>query len=341
MPENLNNNLLISVIVPVFNIEEYIKKCVASIVNQSYEKLEIILVDDGSTDKSGRICDELAENDARIFVYHKKNGGLSDARNYGIDRANGDIYAFVDGDDRIHHQMFEIMLSKMMEEGAELVTCTFEQKDDGGFDKEIRAEDIKYKIISGADAIKDVEIPLVVAWNKLYKKELFDAVRYPVGKLHEDEFVIHKIFNKSTKVVVLEESLYFYTVRRGSIISDIGEKHVNDALEALSDRVEFDYGQEKQDILPYVLKRYCDYCIDMYYNIKNRKYIMDEIVMNRLWKAEKDILSRYKDIDMDKKYRKFAISPEAYEKYLSSLSGDNTIKRIFLSVINFVGRVFR
>ncbi len=317
MLEELRNNLLISVIVPVYNIADYVEKCIKSIIDQTYRNLEIILIDDGSTDESGEICNRYAETDARIAVFHKMNGGLSDARNYGIERAHGELLGFVDGDDWIHPQMYEIMLMKMQQETADIVSCWFEQEDEEKFNKKVDLEALNIKNMSGAEALIEIETPLVVAWNKLYRKEIFSELRYPVGKLHEDEFVIHKIFKQCEKITIIECSLYFYTIRSNSIVAIMSEQRINDALEALADRVSFADKEHWNEVMPAVVKRYCDYCIDRYYDIQSKRYEISVEIKEKLWRLEHDMCEKYRKIQIDEKYRRFAISPTEYEGYIN------------------------
>ena len=320
--EKISDNLLISIIVPIYNVRDYVCKCVESIQNQTYKNLEIILVDDGSTDGCGEICDKYAADDNRIVVIHKVNGGLSDARNYGIDRCHGALLGFVDGDDMIHPQMYEIMLKQLQEIHAEVVTCWFDREDEDKFQKQISEDEVTTKILTGTEALIDIETPLVVAWNKLYKREIFNNLRYPVGRLHEDEFVIHKIFKQCKKVCVIENSLYFYTVRSDSIVANMSEKRIDDSLDAFMDRVKFADENDWTEVMPAVVKRYCDYCIDRYWEIKNHRYQLPSSVMDKLWSSVHDLCERYPEVDIDIKYRKFADAPDTYQKYL-----DDEIKK--------------
>jgi len=307
---------LISVIVPIYNVSEYVEKCIQSLISQTHRNLEIILVDDGSTDDSGAICDQYADRNQRICVYHKKNGGLSDARNYGIERANGSFFAFVDGDDWVHPQMYELLYKFLKKENADVVTCGFERKNPSFAEKSVEMKDICYKVLTREQALADIETPLVVAWNKLYKKEIFDVCRYPAGRLHEDEFVIHEIFWQCNKVVTLETPLYFYTDRETSIIARLTEKRINDALTALENRVRFASEHQWTEVMTAVLERYCDYTIDRYNDVKRQKDGLDEGIGTMLWNSERKLLNEFQTIPVQKKYKLFAKSPEHYEKWL-------------------------
>lgn len=330
---------LISVIVPIFNIKEYVEKCIKSIVGQTYTNLEIILVDDGSTDGSGEICDQFALQDDRITVFHKANGGLSDARNYALDRVNGDLIAFVDGDDWIHPQMYELMLTIMRQENADVVTCWFEQQDKDFGKQRYLQENLEIKILTGTEALCDIETPLVVAWNKLYNREIFSEIRYPRGKLHEDEYVIHRLFYKCTRIAVIDRPLYFYTIRGDSIISAMTPQRINNALEALGDRVEFSCDIGWNEVMPAVVKRYCDYCINIYYDIQNGRYRLPDGIKEKLWKSAHDICEKYKDIKLEKKYRMFALAPFCYDIYINRKSTKEKIYNVVMVIPRKLRRI--
>lgn len=340
MPDNQEK--LISVIVPVYNIKDYIEICIESLIGQTYRNLEILLVDDGATDGSGHICDRFAGQDNRITVLHKENGGLSDARNYAIDRAHGDLLAFVDGDDWIHPQMYELMLNVMESQEADVVTCWFEQQDKEFARQQYEQGDLDIKLLSGAGALCDIETPLVVAWNKLYKKEIFENIRYPKGKLHEDEYIIHRIFYQCKKVAVIDKPLYFYTIRNGSIVAQMTSNRIDNAMEALADRVEFSANMNWTEVMQAVVTRYCDYCIDRYQDIKYGRYeSIDEKYLNILWQSEHDMVKKYPDIEIEKKYRYFARSPEKYNRWLAGINKRNRycnwLRRILNKGISLIG----
>lgn len=325
---------LLSVIVPIYNVDQYVPKCIESIINQTYHNLEIILVDDGSTDRSGLICDRYADIDRRIHVIHKKNGGLSDARNCGLDYASGEVIGFVDGDDWIHSQMYEIMINQLINNDASIVTCNFQQNNMEQFMKPIACNTVKTRLMTGTEGIIDIEIPLVIACNKIYKCELFNNLQYPVGRLHEDEFVVHKIFHKCDRMVVVDKPLYFYSIREGSIVSKLTEKHIEDALSALMDRIEFAEKEKWNEVLPAVVKRYCDYCIDRYFEIEERKHAIPISVANLLWKQVANVIKKYPDIDIGKQYYIFAQSPKAYKEYMKC----HTRKKAVWDVIMYIPR---
>ena len=237
---------IISVIVPVYKVEKYLRKCIDSIINQTYKNLEIILVDDGSPDNCGAICDEYTANDSRVKVIHKENGGLSSARNAGIDIASGDYIAFIDSDDYIDVNMIKTLYKKISDDNSDMAICNFSYVDENG--KMIYEKNeympIKTEVISGRDILYNKLLEAkswywVIACNKIYKKSLFDGIRYPIGKLNEDEFIIHEIYFRCKKISCIETSMYYYVQRSNSIIN--GEYSVRrlDAIEAYLKRLNF------------------------------------------------------------------------------------------------------
>lgn len=230
---------------PVYNVELYLDKCVESIVNQTYKNLEIILVDDGSPDKCAIICDKWAQKDERIKVIHKKNGGLSDARNIGIELAKGEYIAFVDSDDYLEADMYEKLFSAMIKNDADIAMCNFNCVNHA--DKEIKNQVLSRNLIIKNECLTRNEcfnkiltsFNYVVAWNKLYKRQVFEKIRYPVNKIHEDEFVIHHLFNASKNIVCIEDCLYNYVQVNTSIMGQSYNVKRLDYLNALYDRYLF------------------------------------------------------------------------------------------------------
>ncbi len=224
---------LISVIIPVYRVEKYLGRCIDSILGQTYKNLEIILVDDGSDDRSGEICDEYAEKDARIIVIHKENGGLSDARNAGMKKATGEYIAFADSDDYFHKDMYQMMMAELMKENADVSICGYEYVYEGKDDDYGEVPEKYEKIImDGREAQYryyecDLTLPLTVAWNKIYKKTLLDGIEYPKGKIYEDEYTTFRILYKTKKIVFMNIPFCRYFQRDDSIIgSKLTEKNM-------------------------------------------------------------------------------------------------------------------
>ena len=231
---------LISVIVPVYKVEPYLDKCVRSIVEQTYQNLEIILVDDGSPDNCGAMCDAWAEKDSRIKVIHKENGGLSDARNAGMNVATGQWIAFVDSDDWVSAEYIDAMYQAIQKTGAEIAACDVLIAY-GDIALKVSTQHAEIRVCNAEEAVGDVlqgKGFRAVAWNKLYKKSLLVNEQYPVGKYHEDEFFTYRILAKASKLVYVDCTLYAYFQRPGSIMNSISIKHL-DTLDAYLERLEF------------------------------------------------------------------------------------------------------
>lgn len=213
---------MISVIIPVYNVEKYLEQCVESVLNQTYRDIEVILVDDGSTDGSGAICDEYALQDARVKVIHKENGGLSDARNQGMEAAHGDIISFIDSDDYISSYFLEI-LCEAMEEGncdvAALKKCCdfWDGEDCVELAKVKKVKNVEY--CSAHEAVKrmfymDIETG---APFKLYKKHTLNGVKFPIGYYYEDVATTYKAFLNGNKAAIVDADIYAYRKRQDSI----------------------------------------------------------------------------------------------------------------------------
>ncbi len=228
---------LISVIVPIYNVEKYLDRCIKSIVNQTYQNLEIILVDDGSTDNSGKICDEYVKKDDRIKVIHKENGGLSDARNVGIENATGRLIGFVDSDDYIDKDMFELLNTDLTKYDADIAICNVKKENENAeLLEECGLEEIR--VFNKKEALKLLIKDLIksYAWNKLYKIELFAKVRFPVGKTMEDVATTYKIFEKAEKIVFEGNTYYHYINRNESILHKIKPSLILDWNFAINQR---------------------------------------------------------------------------------------------------------
>lgn len=209
---------LISVIVPAYNVEQYLGKCINSIINQTYRELEVILVDDGSTDGTGNLCDVLAKQDERIIVLHKENGGLSDARNAGLEAAAGDYISFIDADDYIELDMYECMMEEMKDESVSMAAVGFIVTDTDGKERLLAAG--KKKKLTKEEALMDIfengeMFPSSV--NKLYRKAIFEKLRFVKGIINEDTEIIPKVIDLCNYILVLDKAAYHYVLRKDSI----------------------------------------------------------------------------------------------------------------------------
>lgn len=209
----------ISLIVPIYNVENYLPSCIDSILNQTYEDIEIILVDDGSPDNCPAICDEYSKKDRRIRVIHQKNKGLSGARNTGIENAQGEYLIFVDSDDTVEPTMVEDLYTYAEEQGCKIVACgRYYVFEDG--ERICKIADNENKIYSFGDAMQEMNTYTLFdmsAWAKIYRKELFQEIRFPEGKLSEDYYIMYKLFDLAQSVGYVAKPLYNYLQRQSSI----------------------------------------------------------------------------------------------------------------------------
>ena len=291
-------NELISIIVPVYKVEPYIKRCVQSIIEQSYKNIEIILVDDGSPDKSGEICDEFSKKDERIKVIHKPNGGLSDARNAGLKIAKGEYIGFVDSDDYIENDMFECLYKLCTENKAQISIVSYYEYYNGKLIS-VRKND-KLEKFNKTEAIKELLIDSKIqsyAWNKLFKRELFDGIIFPTNKNFEDIATTLLLFEKAEKVVLLEEPKYHYLRRNDSIIGKKNYKTYNDYLNVTYDKFFYLDGKYHE--------------LDLY-NAYN-------FVINMIW-----VYTIIVTFDLDDVYREFEKKYPLFEKLIEKYGNELT-----------------
>lgn len=299
-----NDDEKISVIVPIYKVEEYLERCVRSIQNQLYKNLEIILVDDGSPDRCPKMCDAFAQSDSRIRVIHKPNGGLSDARNAGIEASTGEYITFLDSDDWIDPPMLAHLLWLCKAHNAAIGECSYRCL----LPDEVRAESACTGAVLERTPVQAIEDNLdwknckPVAWNKLYRRDVIRNVRYPVGKLHEDEFTTHKFYLEASKIVYVDVAYYNYDCRRsGSITAEFKLKNL-DACEAFRQKIHLVWQTpELQSLDEKMCNTYCYVLFDR----------LSECVQNRLEGSEltqtiRNALDEYPTLcqhGIDKKYR--------------------------------------
>ncbi len=270
---------IISVIVPIYNAEKYLEKCLDSIVGQSYRHLEIILVNDGSMDRSGNICDRYAAGDRRIKVIHRENGGLSAARNAGLDIATGEYLGFVDSDDWLEIDMYQFLLDDLLSVGADIAVCGFFHTFD---DYEMpNDKSFSYRVLERTDALKLLLKDRVMQnyiWCKLYKQELFEGIRMPEGRIFEDAFTQHLIFEKARKVVMHNVPKYHYLQREDSICGRIRSFMNEDYHAAFYERVLYFSGKGE--------KRLAGLAANTYLNHLSRSYEYHENFSSKRSRAE-------------------------------------------------------
>lgn len=323
---------LVSIVVPVYNVKKYLDECMESIVNQTYRDIEIILVDDGSTDGSGEKCEEWGQKDSRIKVIHQTNGGLSAARNTGIDAASGEYIAFIDSDDYFELNAIESLYNCATSLSADLVVGQgLRVWDDGTVITEGKYAD-KYEpdgqevLITKEDFWRRFSdnIYFVVAWSKLYKKELFDKVKFPVGKINEDFAIAIPISEEADTIASMGKRIYKYRIRQGSIMrTPLSEKNL--------------YAQElRLELMKYILKQ--DYSSDS-------KYYICRIQLSN---AIRDLARLFKAIGKDKDNKKKLLS--LYKEYKSIAKAicrgiDGTVKpdkstKVTLTLFMFSRRLY-
>ena len=210
---------MISVIVPIYNVEKYLDECIKSILRQTYTDFELILVDDGSTDNSGQKADVWADKDGRITVIHKENGGLSGARNSGIKVSSGEYLFFVDSDDYIADNCLEVLLERAVQEDADIATCKFNNLWVDACRAETRMPNID-TVIEVKDYLERIYLYGVytIVWNKLYKRKLFEGLLFEEGRLNEDAIIVPRLIERANKVAHSSEALYYYRRRKSGIM---------------------------------------------------------------------------------------------------------------------------
>lgn len=316
---------LISVIVPVYKVENYLRQCLDSIINQTYKNLEIILVDDGSPDNCPKICDEYAKNDKRIKVIHKENGGLSSARNAGLDVCTGEYISFIDSDDIVDKNFIERMYTKSKEYRSDICICNYAKFSDdeniGCFSKEEKNTVLSSEIVQEKMLEKNAVL-YIIMWNKLFKRYIFDCIRFPLGKINEDEAVIHYIYDRcKSDVLVINNILYFYRFNESSITNRKFSATRLDAMDAMKDRIEF-YKRKNNNHLyelslikyEYVLKRLY---ILTYKNVPNSKSYLKRIISEYRTVFKECKNNSQLSFDIRMKFLVFYLFPNAFSFFIN------------------------
>ena len=261
---------LISVIIPVYNVEKYLRRCLDSVIAQTYQKLEIICVDDGSIDDSGKICDQYAVRDARIKVIHQENQGLSAARNRGLDAAEGEYIAFVDSDDYILEDMYKKMLDKLLNYNVDLCVCQWQYEFSDGR-QVVKRKNIDPTIYGRKASLEFARFlymgnyengVVVAAWNKLYRRALLDKIRFE-GRIHEDEAFCGRIMAKNISVYIMEEQFYVYAQNGDSLTNKPFSANKFFFLDTLAERRELFKSDAfiRQETEQLYCNMYIEYCL--------------------------------------------------------------------------------
>jgi len=326
-------NPKISIIVPIFNVEPYIRQCVDSILKQTFTNFELILVNDGSTDNSGDICEQYAKQDRRVIVLHKKNEGQSSARNAGLDIASGDYIGFVDGDDYIHERMYEILYSEAELHRSDMIICELMNVEIGQWCNtknldcnysinhytNLQALNQLYKPINGrfdtmGNACEGWIFPVI----KLYKRYLFNELRFEKGRIYEDEFIIHKLLYNCSKITTISAILYFYVQRPDSTVGSPFTTKKFDKVYALQDRAEFFQDIKQKDLHDKAIKCFFEVLLWYYFSAKSMLSNVDSDLKELRGSVKKNFKSLTKNPYLNWKQKAmlilFKFNPYVFEK---------------------------
>ena len=286
----------VSIIVPVYQVEKYIRQCVDSILAQTFTDFELILVDDGSKDKSGQICDEYARMDTRVKVIHKENGGAADTRNRGMDQAVGYYVMFVDSDDYLAPTMIECLYRNMLNENADIAACNYLYFFENDRQKDF-ATNVKSEVLTGSEIFYYRKNERnygfwTVVWNKLMKRETVGKVKFRSGKYYEDEFWANEIYQMNIKIVTIPECLYYYRQHANSTMRQKKIARSLDLIEAYQERIyiylrEQKYADQAYKVLVYSLEHLEESKGLITNEDERKKYIQAE-------KLTKDIVNQLK-----------------------------------------------
>lgn len=276
--------MLISIITPVYNSEKFLKKCIDSILNQTYSNFELILVDDGSADKSPQICDEYARKDSRIVVIHQKNQGQAVARNKALDICKGDYISFVDSDDYVHPQMLEVLMNTMQKSNAEIVVCDYVQGYDTDFNWNENDIVNDFTLFDGKTFLSNCLIGKTgknwLLWDKIYKKTVFNDIRLPEGRIYEDNATVYKLIYGANKVAYSNNVLYYYFTNPESTVNkDFSVKRF-DRLIFIQEMIEFFTENDEKELLDWANRYYLFTIADLY--IKANKSNLDSGILKEL-----------------------------------------------------------
>lgn len=237
--------MMVSVIVPCYKVEKYLSTCIESVLNQTYADWELILVDDGSPDRSGEICDEYAEKDKRIHVVHKPNGGLSSARNAGLDVMNGEFVTFLDSDDFWHQDYLKILMGFIIQDGADIAQCDFVRGTATAFPESDNKGSVA---VYNRHSVFTSQAAKIIMCGKVYKASFFETVRMPVGLINEDDWTTWKLYDQAERVVVTDQPLYYYTINPDSIMGKAKKKPDLTYWNAYQERIAYYESRGEHDL---------------------------------------------------------------------------------------------
>lgn len=321
----MKGNELVSVIVPVFNTEKYLRECLDSLKNQSYSNLEVIMVNDGSTDHSPEICKEYCRADKRFILIEQDNSGLGMARNSGLARATGQYVCFVDSDDFVHEKYVEILYENLLNYHVDISMCGYLKFQEGesvaGNIVNICHKKSKLQLLydvttTGPDNCSE---KVVISWNKLIPMKIMKQLRF-LNKLHEDEFMINELLLKISDAVCTNAALYFYRQHSNSITGTKNQTNIRhlDALDAVYERITLFSGEEYQKIFPDILRSYFENSAAIYYRLAS----------NHKLKLIKNIYPRYFRMLMEHRNK---LTVKQFLRYLLFLFSPNYYRRKYWS----------
>ena len=324
---------VVSIVVPIYNVERYLEECIDSILDQTYRNLQVILVNDGSTDRCGEIIEKYRSADKRVVTVHKENGGVSSARNEGIKHAVGDYIAFVDSDDILHHDYVHELLETALDDEAEIAACDFIRfRKNKQHDTEIQEK--RKMLMDSRMAIFEMYKNDSIGWNcwnKLYNRYLFEDIQFPEGQVSEDKATIYKLFLKANRISYIRIPLYYYRDREESVSSECSVKSYMDSLHtnAVMER-DFEAQGLNEEIL--LARAYSAKCACILYSAVIDQSGYDEVKERCL----RDMAERYRYIY----HAKYLKRTERLAVFLAGISA-NTDTKVILRVLCKLERELR
>lgn len=298
----------ISVIIPVHNVEPFLEYCLDSVIGQSYKNLEIILVNNGSNDNSGEICERYAKTDKRIQVINEERGDVALARNLGIERATGTYISFIDSDDYIHPNFYKRLYELIIQNDVDIAECSYCRiplsKKDSFFDivdNENKINGGKIEVYDNKEAVSrlysansEIAIHKIVVWNKLYKKELWNDVRFPIGRLHEDDHTTYKVLYTARNILSVSDVLYGYIQTKDSIMrKSFKEKRIDDTLSAYISAFNFFHEHNDINMEGMARRKYLEFCIELSFKVNNSELVNKDELESLLKKSFAECYNKY------------------------------------------------
>ena len=312
---------LISIIVPVYNVEKYLDRCVQSILNQTYPYFELILVNDGSPDNCGKMCDEYAKTDDRVVVIHQENKGLSGARNTGLDyvfeKNTSQYITFIDSDDYIHKQYCEILLKQLKENNADIAISNFKKFNKNYLNDSKIEINLSSQLFSNIDILNlyiddyENQARYISACWKLYNKNVLERIYFPINRLFEDEFTTYKILFNSKRIISIETPLYYYYENNNGITHNLDSNKRFDDYDARYEQIEFFKANNLLDLYKKASLQFLKYCQWGLINCRNKSSVIDKTKLDCLNKQYKDVfqsMQKLQEVDFLEHYDYFVLS---------------------------------